>query len=127
MSLKSAAVDANTLYGVRVPTCAAEVPCATCPFVQGNDQALARLAAEMVHPDAPHQRLTQALRPLVRLIARFAPGYAAKGVRRMARMIADERAAFVCHSSLYKFDGRNTTVKPESEWRLCRGAEDRKR
>lgn len=115
-------LDASTVICSRPPKDAAECPCATCPFIEGNDRALAKLVVDMQHPNAPYTRLQKALVPLLRIVARLFPKFVAGLTRKLARKIADE-LPFICHSSLYEFNGKGSTVKPQSEWRLCKGAE----
>ena len=120
MNLDHRVLAASTVVSHEPPKCSAERPCATCPFVLGNDKALARFAVDMNHPGVRAGRIGQMLRPLTWVLARLFPTLVAKWTRRLARLIAND-LPFICHSSLYKFDGAKTTVRAESEWRLCAG------
>lgn len=98
-------------------------PCATCPFLKGNDKALAKLSLDMNHPNAPYEKLSRVLRPVAWVVVHLFPKWAANVIRKAARELATNTDFFVCHSSIYKFAGKQTTVTPQAEWRKCKGAQ----
>lgn len=104
--------------------CAADTPCKTCPFVVGNDAALAKLFVEMITPQLPGYRFEKILRPVMRVVARLFPKLLTKLVRWTATKQVQTGAPFICHSSVYKFEvGAETHLQPPEQWRVCKGSE----
>lgn len=121
-AVRAKMLETSTVFTM-LPHCASDAPCASCPFLVGNDRELARVAVDLLHPDAPFYRTQRLLRPLMVLVARVWPAKVASWTRSMARVISSGDRNFICHSSVYKLDGSNTTVKPKEQWRLCKGVE----
>lgn len=97
-------------------------PCASCPFVEGNDRELARAATKFRGnvKSWPMRLFELACAPVMFVWSRVHPKSLAAALRKYAKRVNSNTGVFICHSTIY--DLQRGGVRGHEEFKRCAGA-----